>query len=315
MKQNNRKKNGWIWLAVLLLFVFVAASTFVLVDRLNGYQMDDAGAISLIPRAAAAETEPGTEAPTENATEAPTAAPTQAPTEAPTQATEAETTGATEAYNPGFEVRDENTVWTTETEVEIFRISYENGQQVVTVQSDDGDSVIAPGTENSYTFKLKNTGNVNMKYTVEVDAYFTPADIPLPVLTRLCRYDAKWIVGSLEQWAEVSVLDKAEDSAVLKPGNYTYYTLDWQWPFEQGDDAYDTYLGNLAVEQDLVFTIVIRTRAEATTGPGGGIQPPTGDAGGLELWLILEVCSIIAIIVLVCAYFVEKGVPAGRRKP
>lgn len=297
------KKSGWVWLTALLLFVFVAASTFVLMDRLTGYQMDDFGAIELIPRAAASETEPGTEAPTEAATEAPTKAPTEAPTE---EETEAPTTAPNQPYNPGFQVSDDKTVWTTETEVEIFRISYENGEQVVTVMSDNGESVIAPGTESSYTFKLKNTGNVNMKYTVEVDAYFTPAEIPLPVTTRLSRYDAKWIVGGQDSWAEVAKLDAAEDSDTLKPGYYTYYTLDWQWPFEQGDDAYDTYLGNLATEQDLVFTIVIRTRAEATEGPGGGIQPPTGDWSGIELWVVLEICSILALIALLSAYFIEK---------
>ena len=57
MKERN-KRNGWVWLTALLLFVFVAASTFVLMDRLTGYQISDLGAIELIPRAAAAETEP-----------------------------------------------------------------------------------------------------------------------------------------------------------------------------------------------------------------------------------------------------------------
>ena len=300
-KQN--KRSGWVWLTVLLLFVFVAASTFVLMDRLTGYQMNDLGAIELIPRAAASETEPGTEAPTEEETEAPTEKETEAPTEAPT---EGPTTAANVPYNPGFQVSDDKTVWATETEVEIFRISYENGNQIVTVQGSNGDSVIAPGTENSYTFKLKNTGNVNMKYTVEVDAYFTPADIPLPIQTSLVRHDSKWIVGDQDTLAEVPALDAAEDSYTLKPGNFSAYTLYWQWPFEQGDDAYDTYLGNLATEQDLIFTIVIRTRAEATELPGGGLIPPTGDWSGIELWVVLEICSILAIIVLVSAYFIEK---------
>lgn len=299
-KQN--KRSGWVWLTVLLLFVFVAASTFVLMDRLTGYQMNDLGAIELIPRAAASETEPGTEAPTEEETEAPTEKATEPPTDAPT---EAPTTAANTPYNPGFQVSDDKTVWATETEVEIFRISYENGEQVVTVMSGNGQSLIAPGTENSYTFKLKNTGDVNMKYTLEVDAYFTPADIPLPIRTSLVRHDSKWIVGDQDTLAEVPALDAAEDAYTLKPGNFSAYTLYWQWPFE-GDDAYDTYLGNLATEQDLIFTIVIRTRAEATEEPGGGIQPPTGDWSGIELWVVLEIGSLVAIILLVSAYFIEK---------
>ena len=47
--------------------------------------------------------------------------------------------------------------------------------------------------------------------------------------------------------------------SVLKKGYVMPYTLSWQWPFE-GDDAYDTMLGNL--EEDLTLTIVIETYAE-----------------------------------------------------
>ena len=45
-----------------------------------------------------------------------------------------------------FETYDENTVWKGETDIEIFRMSYENGQGQVTVNSMDGDKLLAPGT-------------------------------------------------------------------------------------------------------------------------------------------------------------------------
>jgi hypothetical protein len=38
------------------------------------------------------------------------------------------------------------------------------------------------------------------------------------------------------------------------------YILQWRWPFDI-DDEYDTMLGNLAVEEDISLTIVIRTTA------------------------------------------------------
>jgi len=185
--------------------------------------------------------------------------------------------------------------------VDIFRISYENNEQKVTVNSDNGDKLIAPGTENSYTFKLKNTGNVALDYTLELDAYVTPENIRIPIQARLNRYDGTWIVGDQEHYAEVSVLDNASDKDTLAAGKYTYYTLDWQWPFESGDDAWDTHLGDLAVDQDLVFTIEIKTTAEADVNPssGGGITPPyTGDDSSLTLWIILAASSFVVILLL-----------------
>ena len=139
-----------------------------------------------------------------------------------------------------------------------------NGEKVITVNSGNGDKVIAPGTENSYTFKLKNTGNVALDYTVEVDAYFTPADIEIPITGRLNRYDGTWVIGGKDEYAKVPVLDTAEDNATLGAGKYTYYTLDWLWPFESGNDELDTMLGNLAVDQELTFTIVIKTMRRRT---------------------------------------------------
>ena len=45
--------------------------------------------------------------------------------------------------SPGFEASDENTVWSGETNVEIFSISYDNETGETTVRSLDGDKVLA----------------------------------------------------------------------------------------------------------------------------------------------------------------------------
>lgn len=236
------------------------------------------------------------------------------PSPAPTSQQDAET-----SFRPGFEAGDEKTVWTTNTKVVIFRVSYENEERVVTVHSDNGDKLFAPGTENSYTFKLKNTGNVGLKYTVDVEAYFNPADLYIPIWGRLNRYDGKWIVGGLNRYVEAEQLNGAHDEATLGAGKYTYYTLDWNWPFESGDDEWDTMLGNLAVDQDLTFTIIIKTRAEALTdgddsggggdggggGGGGGITPPyTGDDSNLTLWIVIALAAFG--IMMLIAYFQNR---------
>ena len=314
-KQNNRRIKS-IWMFVLLLFVCVAATTVAFMNILDGFLLDDSGAISLIsgeitektyntgPETAGnAAKPPVTEEPTdiENSgaqdEEGSAAAPTAQPQNTQTQA------------KPGFEASDDNGVWSTETAVEIFHVSYENGEQVVTVKSDNGDKVIAPGTESSYTFKLSNTGNVALDYTVETEAYFTPEDVVIPVTGRLNRYDGKWIVGGKDEYVDVPVLDTAADSATLGAGKYTYYTLDWVWPFESGNDEYDTMLGNLAVGEDLVFTVVIKTTATADADPdsGGGITiPQTGDTENLALWLTLLFGSVVVMMLLMFLIFRDK---------
>lgn len=356
MKVSNHSNAKWVWSFALLLFVFVAATAVVVVNHLDNYLLDDSGAISLLgavippneinPTApedtvintasteppatwGTAETEetehqpPTTEEPGASETDPEPTTPQQLspqptspanPSPAPTSQQDAQT-----SFRPGFEAGDEKAVWTTNTKVDIFRVSYENEARVVTVHSDNGEKLFAPGTENSYTFKLKNTGNVGLKYTVDVEAFFNPADLYIPIWGRLNRYDGKWIVGGLNRYVEAEQLNGAHDEATLGAGKYTYYTLDWNWPFESGDDEWDTMLGNLAVDQDLTFTIIIKTRAEALTdgddsggggdgggsGGGGGITPPyTGDDSNLTLWIVIALAAFG--IMMLIAYFQNR---------
>jgi hypothetical protein len=314
MAKPNNSKTKWIWLSVLILFVCVAATTIAFMSRLDSFLLDDEGAISLITEDTS-ETDDSSDETEDTQGSGSTA--TQTPTTEQEPTNSSDTTGITTTVpqatqppkNPGFEASDDNTVWSTNTQVEIFRVSYVNGEQVITVNSGNGDKVIAPGTENSYTFKLKNTGNVALDYTVEIDAYFTPADIEIPITGRLNRYDGTWVIGGKDEYAKVPVLDTAEDNATLGAGKYTYYTLDWLWPFESGNDELDTMLGNLATEQELTFTIVIKTTATESSNPydGSGITTPqTGDNSNLTLWFVLAVSSFMMMLFLIFCQNKEK---------
>ena len=203
-------------------------------------------------------------------------------------------TEVTSPADPGFQVFDENTVWEGQTDVEIFRITYENGQAQVTVQSGNGDKLLAPGTENSYTFTLQNTGNVDLDYTLQVEAYFSHGDLPIPVVARLVDYDDHYLVGSENGYAPVLELNSVDIQNSLTAGYIAPYTLQWQWPFE-GDDVYDTLLGNTAVDEDITLTIIIRTTAEY--GGQGGI-PDTGDNTQLLVPAIALVASFGGLLTL-----------------
>ena len=276
MAKPKNSKTKWIWLSVLILLVCVAATTMIFVSRLHHFLIDDSGAIPLIPE---------TDTDTTQTTVSPTVPTAPSSTQPP--------------KNVGFETSDDNTMWTTDTQIELFRVSYVNGEQVITVNSDNGDKVIAPGAGNSYTFKLKNTGDVALDYTVTANISFTPADIEPPLTGRLNRYDGKWVVGGTNEYAQIPVLDTAVDTATLGAGKYTYYTLEWLWPFESRNDELDTMLGNLATEQDLIFTIAIKTTATESTNPyddSGISSPQTGDNTNLTLWIVLAAGSCVMMI-------------------
>lgn len=319
-----KQRTGWLWFTVLLLALSVAASTVAITGRLNNYLLDDSGAIPLIPDDSLARLEAAAAHATFEQPPVPQLKAELTPAKA--------SSGKTSSF---FEVVDEKVTWSTMTPVDIFSITYANGEQNITVKTDDGDKLIAPGTEQSYTFKLKNTGTTPLNYLLNVDAYVTPGDVRIPVESRINRYDGEWIVGDKEQYVDVATLDTAEDSAPLGAGKYTYYTLDWRWPFESGDDEYDTLLGNMAVDQDLTLTIIISTTAVADEEPTDpddpdnpdrpgvdpedpdkprpsqpdGITPPdTGDISQLGLWMMIAVASFSLMMALI-TYLLKKKQP------
>ena len=174
-----------------------------------------------------------------------------------------------------FQTYDQNTVWTGETDIEIFRVSYENGAGQVTVNSNDGQKLLAPGTANTYSFALENTGYENVKYEMSMEARLSHNGQTIPVEAKVFDHQGNYLLGSPENWADVMQLNQVADAGKLKPGYVQPYTLQWQWPFE-GDDFRDTELGNLAVDEDITLTIVIRTFASYTPTADDGI-PKTGD--------------------------------------
>ena len=72
--------------------------------------------------------------------------------------------------NPSFEIGDgEGKQWKNETNVNIFKSDYTNGEGVTTIISQNGDKVIAPGSTSSYKFAMYNNGNVAVMYETDVD--------------------------------------------------------------------------------------------------------------------------------------------------
>lgn len=214
--------------------------------------------------------------------------------------------------NPSFVAYDANTVWQSETDVEIFKLSYENGEGNITVISNDGlDKLIAPGTSNEYEFTLENTGDVALDYTLEMEAWVEGTDLWLPVKARVWDYTNRYLLGSENHSEDALELNTVNDDGVLGAGRYASYTLEWEWPFEQGIDEYDTMLGNLAVDDDLSLYVRIKTMAMYDENPDdpkisdAGLEAPkTGD--NMPVAGLVIIMSVGAVTALGCGFIKRK---------
>lgn len=187
--------------------------------------------------------------------------------------------------------------WLTMTELELFKASYENDKGEITVQSANGDDIIAPGTSNSYTFSLQNTSDMGLDYTIEVEAYFAieGGDQGVPVQLRLSDYNGNYLIGGPNSFEDLSDVNMAHGNGSVTAGYIIPYTLEWQWPFE-GNDALDTALGSMMIETGATVTFVMEIRTTAVQGDGGGGLPSTGDTDGMLVAGMVLAGSFVSLV-------------------
>lgn len=217
-----------------------------------------------------------------------------------------------QAKKQGLYVKDNTQVWTTDTEIDLFKVSYKNNKGEITVKSASKDKVIAPGTNGSYTFDLKNTSKKSVDYKIWVETSITSNIKEIPLQTRM--FGAKgWLLGSKNNWKDADKLDGITTTETLGSGKTAQYKIYWQWPFEQGKDAEDTNLGNISANEKITYKVVIHTLTAATTNtdnpktntptnkkPVSVIQAiKTGDTAQIMKWAILLGFSAGIILILI----------------
>lgn len=295
VKQLNRKNQ--IWLLAALLTILVIASAALAGTCLYTYAHQSDSEISLKQGDANSQ--------------AKSASATYKGTQAKKQA---------KKYD--MKVTDAKKVWTTETAVELFKVRYRNGKGEVTVQSAGKDKVVAPGTDGKYSFALKNTGSKALDYKVWVETKLNIDNSKIKELPLQARMSSEkgWLLGDKKNWENAKKLDGVETKQTVDAGKQVEYNLYWQWPFEQGTDATDTSLGNLAANNTLTYTVKIHTLAmeslsDSNPGHGGKsgqtsgtrgflARVKTADTARLAMWA--GICAVAAGVVLVLIIWKRK---------
>ncbi len=249
-KKSNSNRLSGIWLAVLLLCILVLASAALLGSFIKRYVEQEKNVISVMADANAVRNE-------------------------------YDDRDLPVGTVPDFEGFDDEVKWETLTSVDLFKNTYTDAEGNVTVQSASGEKVIAPGTTNDYNFTLKNTGNVSLDYTLNLEGVFTLSDQHLPFYVRLRRGET-WVSGNEQEWVHVNLLEEVVEQGTLPKGESVSYTFEWQWPYEADEendrlisdlkdtlisaDMNDTKLGNIAIDVSADFRLNITTTAVVTPG-------------------------------------------------
>lgn len=185
-------------------------------------------------------------------------------------------------------------------EIQVFYAEYGKDGEI-TVKSDFGDKVVAPGTENSYNLYVRNVGKVPISYILEAESRIT-VDVngqqtEIPIEASFYTPRSSYLLGGEESLENLGKLDGVKDSSGLSPEHQAKYTLCWSWPFD-GDDEFDTLLGNLAAEgEELTVKVAFNVTAAYDPNAGGG-SPITGGSSNIGLWVALFVISTFTLIIL-----------------
>lgn len=206
-----------------------------------------------------------------------------------------------DSYHGELLVQDDVQTWSTETNVDLFKESYGD-----TVQSDDGDKRIAPGTSNYYDFTLKNNGNIPLDYSValKIENHLKDQTVEaeIPLEWRLLADDGTII----SDWQEYNEKTKVLKQDTLDVRHRDRYTIEWRWIFERGQemDIEDTGLGNLSVNQEIGVNATIYVQAEQSADWDGKkpLLPHTGDDFNPVLYLSILVISICVLLILIVVY-------------
>lgn len=187
-----------------------------------------------------------------------------------------------------------------DTKLDVFSVEYKSASGEVSVSGTNGEKVIAPGTDVEYTIRIRNTDTVAIDYDL-VPTVTLLSDHKLPIVVRLLDPEDNYLVGDAKTWVEPEVMNTINEKATLGKGEAVEYLFQWKWPFESGDDAYDTFLGDTTITEKIGIQVSFSIHAESNTTleDNGGFF----GSGAHENMIMLIFCLLIALTIVLLIVF------------
>ncbi len=206
--------------------------------------------------------------------------------------------GKSEAPDHVLTLEGQELVWSTSenilpcgcAEFRLFSDEYQN------VKSDNGDKVVAPGTESDSIVRLKNANKEEATY---IATLYVIQSSELPVTADLICEEGtltdEYVLPDHANGAEVIT----SYTGVIKSEEIVDFTTEWKWKFYESDaqDQIDTALGNLAAEgkaDNIVLGLYIVVEGEEEV-----IPPQTGDKSMLPQIIALVITGACLVLILV----------------
>lgn len=199
--------------------------------------------------------------------------------------------------------------WDSRTDIErngAARLSLFDARYGKTVNAENGDKVVAPGTDGSNIVRLKNSADKSVHYTAVL--YESKESASLPVEARLRG-------NGFADTTAYRLPRGVKDADVLRAvrgqigrGEIQDFDVDWLWDYEDGaaQDAVDTYLGDKAAKGNADdVTVGLYLVVEDDNGDVLPSRPQTGDTG-MDRYIALMVISGALLIFLLIARRREK---------
>lgn len=185
-----------------------------------------------------------------------------------------------------------------EAEVNIFSVYYTGANGEIMVQSADTSKVIAPGTNAEYTIRLRNADEYAIDYEIDPNVKFFATN-NLPMLVRMRTADGKYLLGSANDWVSLQALREFSHKGTLKKAEAGEFVFEWQWPYEGGDDEWDTQLGSQEREAGVEISFSFHSVANTSLGANGGWDGHPDHGKNIVIAVAAIILLIIAIIIII----------------
>ena len=209
--------------------------------------------------------------------------------------------------------------WEANEEITVFETHYANGDNRITVESSDGEALIAPGTNMEYQFTMCNNSNVAVLYEIDLDMLVKlggevqgkELEEALPLQVRLTTGSGEYLIGEKDRFVRLSDALVVKKRLVLGAESFDTFTLELAWAYE-GDDQNDTHLGDLSAEKNLTLSLDIDTFAEEHPDPEavGGVKidaKKETEIGGSIRWVWMLLLMInTAVMIFYVSFLMNK---------